>query len=155
MLNVILLVLFVHCHLFAQDQYLISYEKVADYSRKELIDTWKEQKIPRSIAPVKNGIDVYEVIYKTKWHDQSIIKASGLYYVPKNSVKKELPMVTYLHGTQIKRHREVRLEVSKLFVLDLLPISILWYAPTILDLAKAKRSIFITMLKHNRVRLWT
>ena len=44
-------------------------------------------KIPRAIAPVKNGIEVYEVIYKMKWHDQSTIKASGLYYVPKNSVK--------------------------------------------------------------------
>lgn len=93
----------------AQHSHLISYEKVADYSRKDLLDKWKEQKIPRAIAPVRNGIDVYEVIYYTQWHDKSMIKASGLYYVPKNSVKKALPIVTYLHGTQIKRHREVRL----------------------------------------------
>lgn len=89
---------------------LISYELVKSYTKEALQQRWKEQGVPEAVAPVRYGIDIYEIIYRTKWHDGSTIKASGLYYVPKDSTKEEaMPMVCYHHGTQIRKERKVRL----------------------------------------------
>lgn len=89
---------------------LISYELVKTYTKEALQQRWKEQGVPQAVAPVRYSIDVYEIVYRTKWHDGSTIKASGLYFVPTDSTKVEaMPMVCYHHGTQIKKDRTVRL----------------------------------------------
>ncbi|CAA6826603.1 MAG: Unknown protein [uncultured Aureispira sp.] len=90
--------------------HLIRYELVETYTKETLQQKWKEQGVPEAVAPVRYSIDVYEIIYKTKWHDGSTIKASGLYFVPTDSTTNEpMPMVCYHHGTQIKKERKVRL----------------------------------------------
>ncbi len=86
---------------------LISYELVKSYSKADLIKKWKEAGIPQSIAPIRYEVDVYEVIYNTCWHDSSCIKASGLYFVPRNA--KEAPLLVYHHGTQIEKLRRIEL----------------------------------------------
>ncbi|WP_052599876.1 S9 family peptidase [Aureispira sp. CCB-QB1] len=89
---------------------LVSYELVRTYTKEALQQKWKEQGVPQAVAPVRYSIDVYEIIYRTKWHDGSTIQASGLYFVPIDTTKEErMPMVCYHHGTQIKRDRKVRL----------------------------------------------
>ncbi|BDS09532.1 alpha/beta hydrolase family protein [Aureispira anguillae] len=89
---------------------LLSYELVKTYTQEELQQKWKEQGIPTSVAPVRYTIDVYEIIYKTNWHNGTVISASGLYYVPRQVENSQaLPLVCYHHGTQIKKERKVRL----------------------------------------------
>lgn len=102
------------------EQPLISYELVETYTQETLVTKWKSASIPQALAPINYDVAVYEVIYSTPWHDGTAIKASGLYYVPKKSEtivskkkKKEEteghPMLCYHHGTQIYKHRRVRL----------------------------------------------
>ena len=90
---------------FAVEKYLISYEKVKSYSKKDVKKLWKEKKIPKFIMPVKNGVDVYEIIYNAEWIDGSFRKASGIYYVPK--VDNAVPYMMYGHGTQLEKKREI------------------------------------------------
>ena len=94
--------------LFAQDKYLLSYELVADYSIEDLKEKWKENKIPEIIVPIRNGVEVYEVIYQSIYHDGTPIKASGIYFVPKQT-RQNLPFLAYFHGTQIKKERKIKL----------------------------------------------
>jgi pimeloyl-ACP methyl ester carboxylesterase len=86
----------------AQD--LVSYTKVSSLTKKELKQAWKENGMPTFILNIKNEFDLYEIIYTTKWHDGSSIKASGLYFAPTNQSKK-LPQLIYHHGTKIKIER--------------------------------------------------
>jgi hypothetical protein len=95
--------------LFSQDipNRLISYELVKSYSKEDLIKRWKEAGIPQVIAPIRFDVDIYEIIYTTCWHDSTCIKASGLYFVPRDA--QNIPLMVYHHGTQIEKHREVQL----------------------------------------------
>ena len=86
---------------------LVSFELIRTYTKADLEKKWKEAGIPKAIAPIQYDVEIYEVIYNTYWHDNSIIKASGLYFVPKNA--KNSPLMVYHHGTQIEKHREVGL----------------------------------------------
>jgi hypothetical protein len=109
--SVILCVLFLTIHLSAQSvadaPRLLSYEIVKSYTQEDLQIKWKESGIPKSIAPIRYDVDIYEIIYSTCWHDSTCIKASGLYFLPKNAVKP--PMLVYHHGTQIEKERKVKL----------------------------------------------
>lgn len=87
--------------------HLVSYEKVASYNKKELTDIWKQNGIPKIIVPIKHGIDIYEIIYNTTYFDGSVIKASGIYFVP-NDKTTDLPQVVYFHGTQIQKERKIK-----------------------------------------------
>lgn len=109
-LSIMLLSILISASLWAIDspKRLLSYELVASYSQEMLKEKWKEEGIPEIIVPVNYTIDVYEVIYSTSWHDGSVIKASGLYFVPKTK-ETALPMICYHHGTQIKKNRKVKL----------------------------------------------
>jgi hypothetical protein len=93
---------------FASGQKLISYEHVDTYSKDDLVALWEENNVPQFISPVNYGVEVYELIYWTVWHDGSPIKASGLYYVPVE-VKTDLPLAAYNHGSQSKRRTKVEL----------------------------------------------
>lgn len=83
---------------------LISYKTDYNYSADELKAFFKKQGIPKVIFDVKDGINIYDVTYTTTYADGSIIKASGLAYVPmiKN---RELALMTYNHGTELCRDR--------------------------------------------------
>ncbi|MCH2023006.1 MAG: lipase family protein [Saprospiraceae bacterium] len=112
-MHIILLLFLYFTPLLNAQNKLISYELVKTYSKKELQKKWKEQGIPEIIAPIHYNINVYEVIYNTTWHDGTIIKASGLYFVPNKesgTKTKPLPMICYHHGTQILIERKVRLK---------------------------------------------
>ena len=87
-----------------QAQELISYTKVSSLTKKDLKEAWKENGMPKIILNINNEFDLYELIYTTKWHDGTSIKASGLYFAPTNQ-KEEIPQLIYHHGTKIKIER--------------------------------------------------
>lgn len=70
---------------------------------EELKNIWKQHHLPEFIAPIKNAIDVYDIDYASKWHDGSVIKASGLYLVPVSS--NAVPQLIYHHGTSVQKQR--------------------------------------------------
>jgi dienelactone hydrolase len=83
---------------------LVSKQLVKSYSVEELRANWKKIRIPEILTPIKNGVDVYEIVYYTKWHDGTQIKASGYYFVPRVQ-GNACPLVAYHHGTQVERER--------------------------------------------------
>jgi len=87
-----------------QAEDLISYSKVSSLTKKDLKQAWKENGMPTIILNINNEFDLYEIIYKTKWHDGTSIKASGLYFAPTDQ-KEEIPQLIYHHGTKIKIER--------------------------------------------------
>jgi hypothetical protein len=89
----------------ATEKYLVSKTLVKSYSKEDVAALFKKKHIPKIIMPVKNGIDVYEIIYKAKWIDSSWINASGIYFVPKT--EKAVPYMMYGHGTQIEKTRTI------------------------------------------------
>lgn len=109
----LVLVFWTSFHAFSEDiikemvpnQYLVSYTLVKSHTKTSISELWKKHKIPKAILPVRNDVDIYEIIYKAKWIDSSFRQCSGIYYVPKNG--KAVPYMMYGHGTQIHRHREV------------------------------------------------
>ena len=89
--------------------YLISVRESETFSQAMLDSVWKANKVPQFISPVRYGVQVYQVMYWTHWHDGSKIKASGLYFVPVEK-RSELPVVCYNHGSQSERDIEVSLK---------------------------------------------
>lgn len=85
-------------------QELISYTKVSSLNKKDLKQAWKENGMPTIILNINNDFDLYELIYTTKWHDGTPIKASGLYFAPTNQ-RDDIPQLIYHHGTTIKIER--------------------------------------------------
>lgn len=105
-----LLALFLAFNLSSFSQvYLDSYELIASYSKADLKDVWKQNKVPNFIVKVEHGFDVYEVIYNTSWHDGTCVKASGWYFAPKD-MKEDAALLVYNHGTQIERERTHKLK---------------------------------------------
>ncbi len=64
----------------------------------------KDNKIPKALVKVKYAVNIYDIQYKTCWHDGTCIMASGLYFVPQE-VKKPIAQVVYHHGTRVKPGR--------------------------------------------------
>jgi hypothetical protein len=89
----------------AVEKHLVSYTLVKSYTKENIQELWKKKSIPKIIMPVKNGVDVYEIIYKAQWIDGSWRNASGIYFAPK--IDKPVPFVMYGHGTRIEKHREI------------------------------------------------
>ncbi|MFT7588175.1 MAG: hypothetical protein ACI959_000382 [Limisphaerales bacterium] len=94
--------------LSAQRNHLISFEKVDSYSKETLQELWADNSVPEFISPVNYGVEVYEVLYWTKWHDGSKIKASGYYWLPIDK-RSDLPFACYNHGSRSKRAHKVDL----------------------------------------------
>ena len=82
-------------------QELISYTKVSSLKKTDLKKAWKSNGMPEFIVNISNPVDLYDVIYFTKWHDGTRIKASGLYFLPVTNTAF-IPQLIYHHGTQIK-----------------------------------------------------
>lgn len=83
--------------------HLIAYKLVKRISIEELKAIWEKHHIPQFITPIKNAIDVYDIDYATEWHDNSVIKASGLYFVP--VLTTPVAQLIYHHGTSVKKER--------------------------------------------------
>ena len=84
-----------------QEGRLVSYKLFRSYDKKGVAAIWKEKGIPKFIAPVTYGVDIYEIVYMAPWVDGTMIKASGLYFVPINTTDKKLPTAVFHHGTQL------------------------------------------------------
>lgn len=87
---------------------LISKELVLSKTVEDLDEIWKKAGIPKIIAPIEYGVNVYEVLYNTTYHDGTTIQASGVYFAPKEK-KDDLPVVVYFHGTQIEKERKIKI----------------------------------------------
>ena len=87
---------FIYSIHFAQ---LIQYEKINSFTVSELNNKWKKFKIPKIISSVKYAVDIYDVTYYTKNHNDSMVRASGLYFVPLKA--NDSPMLVYNHGTRV------------------------------------------------------
>lgn len=88
--------------------YLVSATLVKGHTKKSLSDLWKQKHIPKIALPIKNDVDIYEIIYKAPWIDSTTwINCSGIVYVPK--VKRNYKPATLMfgHGTEIRKGREV------------------------------------------------
>lgn len=103
----LLLLIVVGMPLFAL-QHIASFTLFQTVTKDEFRAMTKKKHLPKSVAPAHYTVDVYDVTYYTKWHDGSTIKASGLYYVPRDS-RKPLAELVYDHGTQVNRGRRSKL----------------------------------------------
>lgn len=104
---VMVLVVFVMSSSSAKAQ-LISYEKIDSFSKERLKEVWKENGVPKIVAPIKHGVDVYDIIYTTTYDDEIQVKASGLYFIPTNvDPATTIPMLVYNHGTTTKPQRHI------------------------------------------------
>ncbi|MDB5281847.1 MAG: hypothetical protein JWO06_922 [Bacteroidota bacterium] len=83
---------------------LVEYTLVKTFPIEELKAFFKLHHIPKVVLPVVNGLNIYEVVYQTTYADKSIVKASGLLYVPVGS-PDSLPLMVYNHGTEMCRDR--------------------------------------------------
>lgn len=84
---------------------IISYSLWKTVPKDELQKEMKKNKVPKALVNVKYSVDIYDVIYKTCWHDGTCIKASGLYFVPRG-VEGAMPQAVYHHGTRVHAGRD-------------------------------------------------
>ncbi len=88
-------------------QFLVSSTFVKTHTKASISALWKKNHIPKMALPVRNGVDIYEIIYKAPWIDSTTwINCSGILYVPKGS-KKEIPTMMFGHGTEIRKGRSI------------------------------------------------
>jgi hypothetical protein len=95
-----LLLLSTYCSAFAVE--IISSTLVKTFSIAELQDFYKKKKVPAFIVPVRYGVDIYKILYKTPNENGELVKASGLFFIPQN-FKGSMPVISYQHGTIIKK----------------------------------------------------
>jgi hypothetical protein len=89
-------------------QYLVSYELKYTYTQDSLNHFWKKTHIPQMIVPVRNAVDVYEVVYKGLWLDSTFIIAKGSLYIPRTT--KPAAEMVYDHGTRIRLNQQYGIE---------------------------------------------
>ena len=83
---------------------LVSYTYFKSATRADFLKIMKDNHVPKSFVKVRYDVDIYDITYLTKWYDGTTIKATGLYFVPKN-FKGAMPQVVFHHGTRIKPGR--------------------------------------------------
>lgn len=98
------------------EQFLVSHQLVKQHTKKSINALWKEKGVPKIALPVKNGVDIYEIVYRVQWIDGTWRNASGIYYVPKTKKNKPVPYMLYGHGTRIHKHRKVSDGDSEQFI---------------------------------------
>ncbi len=81
---------------------IISYSLIKSYPQEELKAFFKQQHIPGVMLGVKQGINIYEIIYLTTYADGSLVRASGMLFVPQANTDPA-PTMIYNHGTEICR----------------------------------------------------
>jgi pimeloyl-ACP methyl ester carboxylesterase len=85
-------------------QQVVERKRIASVSAMQMDSLRQLQHVPRRLAPVRYGVDVYELTYTTRWWDGTPVKASGFYLVPQNC-QESIPTVAYNHGTRLQRAR--------------------------------------------------
>ena len=89
------------------EHYLVSATLVKQHTKATISAIWKKNHIPKLALPVRNDVDVYEIIYKAPWIDSTTwINCSGIVYVPKVKGKK-VATVMFGHGTEIRKGRTI------------------------------------------------
>lgn len=84
---------------------LLSYKLWNTVSKEELREKMKKNHVPKSMLNPKQDIDIYDITYKSFWHDSSSILASGLVFVPRG-FGKPMAEVVYHHGTRVEKGRK-------------------------------------------------
>lgn len=97
---------------------LISYTLWKTVTKEEIKKKMKDSHVPKSLLNPKYDVDIYDVTYKTCWHDSSCIMASGLVFVPR-VVNKLMPKVVYHHGTRVQKGREKHVDGESYICLGL------------------------------------
>ncbi len=94
-------------------QFLVSSTLVKTHTQKTIGALWRKHNIPKIALPVRNDVDIYEIIYKAPWIDSvTWINCSGICYVPKGN-KKTAPTMMFGHGTEIRKGRNISDEDSQ------------------------------------------
>jgi hypothetical protein len=83
---------------------LISYKVWKTVAKEELREKMKQNHVPKSLLNPNFDVDIYDITYKSCWHDSSCILASGLVFVPRG-VDKPMAEVVYHHGTRVEKGR--------------------------------------------------
>ncbi len=85
-------------------QQVVQHHLVASVSQSQMDSMRRVQHVPKRLAPVRYGVDVYEVEYSTTWWDGTPVMASGFYIVP-HGCEEAVQTVSYNHGTRLHRAR--------------------------------------------------
>lgn len=88
-------------------EHIVSCTLYETVSKEDFQSNLEKKHLPKSMVPAKYTVDIYDITYYTKWHDGSTIKASGLFYLPRDS-KKPVAELLYDHGTRIGRGRNLK-----------------------------------------------
>ncbi|MEX2590739.1 MAG: lipase family protein, partial [Chitinophagales bacterium] len=83
----------------ADNELLVEYELLYTYSIDSLERFFEKKEIPKTFAPIRNAVEMYEVTYYGKWVNKSYVKAKGIVFIPKSKGAK--PEVAYCHGTRM------------------------------------------------------
>lgn len=102
--QILTLLLLIGSFTLPAQNHLISYTHLETVDKDGLMAEVKKNKIPKSLVDIHYSVDIYDIDYWTQWHDGTKIKASGLYYVPKD-YDEAMAQVVYHHGTSVKRQR--------------------------------------------------
>lgn len=86
----------------AQAGKIVEYNLIRNFPQQELKTFFKEHHIPQIMLGVKQGINIYEVVYLTTYTDGSLVKASGMLFVPQGAATPS-PVMIYNHGTELCR----------------------------------------------------
>ena len=88
--------------------YLVSSTLVKSHTKKTMAALWKRHHVPQLAMPIRNDVDIYEIIYKAPWIDSTTwINCSGIVYVPKMKNVKKMASFMFGHGTQISKARDI------------------------------------------------
>lgn len=93
--------------------HLVSAKLVASWSPQQLDSIFDKIPAPKTFLKVRNGVDIYDVDYATEWHDQTVILASGLAFLPKGEAVGEAPLAAIHHGTTTFRRKEFKYSGSE------------------------------------------
>lgn len=104
------LFLFFFLNVFASDttSRLLSFQLYKTVTKSDLEERLKKNHVPASLVNAHYDVNVYDVKYKTCWHDGTCVLASGLYFVPVNYTEPSAQVV-YHHGTRVKGGRSKNL----------------------------------------------
>lgn len=84
---------------------LVSYKLWNTVAKEEMVEKMKKNHVPKSLLNPKYDVDIYDITYKSCWHDSTCILASGLVFVPRG-VEKPMAEVVYHHGTRVEKGRK-------------------------------------------------
>lgn len=87
--------------------HIVSISLFQTVTKEDFQSNLEKKHLPKSMVPARYTVDIYDITYYTKWHDGTEIKATGLYYLPRDS-KKPIAELLYDHGTRIGRGRNLK-----------------------------------------------